>query len=552
MSGNRGRFLVESDRVMNGARRDDIAMEHARFASLATSNALLRRRPRARAVALAASAALGLGACAFGPGGAPPEMPQPAHYGAQPQPERTVAAQGVSQQFVVGAKAVPQWWTLYRSDALNALVDEGLRSSPNLEAAGHNLTAAREQLRAQIGSTMLPTVDALGLAVRQHSPGIPEFGIDHLQNDVFAGLVQVRYTFDIFGATRLNNAALVSRFDIEAFQFDAARRALAANIVTAAIGAATLHAQIDTTERLIALANAQADDQRQRYALGAVSHTDALSAQQSADALAASLPALRQQWLATRHALAVLLGRTPDAAPPDLDLATLTLPEQVPVSVPSDLLKARPDIQAADAALKAAAAGVGAATAQMFPSITLTASLGQAGLSWPVATSGAGALWNIGASLTQPIFHGGELLAQRRAALASYDAANAAYRQTVLAAFQNVADQLAALEHDAQALDAADRSARLAENVFEDTSARYRLGAVPYFAVRQSEQQWRNARLDEVRYRGARLSDTAALFQAMGNPPSTGTAANAATPSGTTTAPTTPPGPTTAGGAASE
>jgi len=475
-------------------------------------------------------AAASLGACSFGPGGAPPAMPQPAHYGVEPQPARTVAAQGVSQQFVVGARAVPQWWTLYRSDALNALVDEGLRNSPNLAAADHNLNAAREQLRAQVGGSMLPSVDALGLALRQGSPGAPALGVDRLKYDVFAGLVQVRYTFDLFGATRMNNASLVSRFDIEAFQYDAARRALAANIVTAAIGSATLHAQIDTTTRLIALANEQADDQQKRYELGAISHADAASAQQSAAALAASLPALRQQWVATRHALAVLLGRTPDNAPPDLDLAALTLPAQVPVSVPSDLLEARPDIEAAGAALKAAAAAVGAATAQMFPSITLSASLGQAGLTWPAAASGAGALWNVGASLTQPIFRGGELLAQRRAALASYEAANASYRQTVLAAFQNVADQLAALAHDADALDAASRSAQLAEGVFEETSARYRLGAVTFYAVRQSEQQWRNARLDEIRYRGARLSDTAALFQAMGQPPSADKPGNAAAP----------------------
>ncbi|PXW27642.1 efflux transporter outer membrane subunit [Paraburkholderia caballeronis] len=493
------------------------------------------KAPFPRAALAAASAALLLAACAFGPGGAPPAMPQPAHYGAEPQPERTVAAQGVSQQFVVGAPPVPQWWTLYRSDALNALVDEGLRNSPNLAAAQHSLNAAREQLRAQVGSSILPTVDALGIAARQRSPGIPALGVDKLENDLFAGLVQVQYTFDLFGATRLNNAALLSRFDMQAFQFDAARRSLAANIVTAAIGSATLHAQIDTTGRLLALASGQADDQRQRYDLGAVSHADALSAQQNADAIAASLPALRQQWIATRHALAVLLGRTPNNAPPDLDLAGIALPEQVPVSVPSELLKARPDIQAADAALKAAAADVGAATAQMFPSITLSAAIGQAGLTWPAATSGAGALWSIGASLTQPIFHGGALLAQRRAALASYEAANDSYRQTVLTAFQNVADQLAALDHDAQALDASSRSARLAETVHDETVERYRLGAVPYSSVRVSEQQWRNARLDEIRYRGARLSDTAALFQAMGNPP-VGTDAGASSPAATSAA----------------
>ncbi len=487
-------------------------------------------------VSAAALAALFASACSWGPDGTPPAMPQPAHYGAEPQPAQTVAAQGVAQHFEVGAQPVPQWWTLYDSPQLDALVEEGLANSPNLVAADHSLQAAKEQLRGQVGSSMLPTVDALGTAQRQRLPGIPQLGIDKLQYDVFAGLVEVRYSFDLFGATRLSNAALASRVNMQVFQLEQARRALAANIVASALGAATLHAQIDTTEQLIALANAQADEMQKRYALGAVARTDLLSAQQSAASLATNLPGLRQQWTAQRHALAVLLGRTPDNAPPDLDLASLHLPQQVPVVVPSELLKTRPDIEAASAALVAASADVGAATAQMYPSITLSAGLGQAGFSWPMVTSGVGALWAIGASLTQPIFHGGALVAQRRAALQSYDAANASYKQTVLAAFQDVADRLAALEHDAQALDAATTSAQAAQGVYDDTHARYKLGALPYYAVRQSEQQWRNARLDEIRYRGTRLSDTAALFQAMGTPPlanpvsSSNAAATAASP----------------------
>ncbi|WP_321952959.1 efflux transporter outer membrane subunit [Paraburkholderia bannensis] len=470
-------------------------------------------------LSVAACAVLLANGCAFGPDGTAPVMPDPTHYGAQAQPTQTVAAQGVAQQFVVGAQPVPQWWTQFDSPALDALVEEGLANNPNLASADHSLQGAREQLRGQIGSTLLPTVDAIGTAQRQRAPGIPQLGIDKLEYNLFAGLVEVRYSFDIFGATRLNNAALASRVNLQAFQFEAARRALAANIVASALGIATLRAQIDTTQRLIAIANAQADDLQKRYALGAVSRTDVLNAQQSAAALASNLPGLEQQAAAMRHALAVLLGRTPDQAPPDMDIASFHLPEQVPVVVPSDLLKTRPDIEAAGAALIAASAEVGAATAQMYPSITLSAGLGQGGFSWPVATSGVGALWAIGASLTQPIFHGGALLAQRRAALQSYEAANASYKQTVLAAFQDVADRLAALEHDAQALDAAGTSAQTAQGVYDDTNARYKLGAVPYYAVRQSEQQWRNASLDAIRYRGSRLSDTAALFQAMGNPP---------------------------------
>jgi NodT family efflux transporter outer membrane factor (OMF) lipoprotein len=472
----------------------------------------------ARSVALGGGA-LALAACSFGPSGEAPAMPRPAHYGAEALPTQTVPAQGVTQQFVEGAHPVPTWWRLYQSDALNALVDEGLRNSLTLAATDKSLTAAREQLRAQIGSTMLPTIDAGAQAARQRALAIPEIGPNTFLYNDFVGQLQAHYTIDLFGASRLANASLASRVNVQVYQLESARRALAANIVTAAITAAALHAQIDTTERLITLANDDARDTARRYDLGAVSHADMLSAQQSAASLAASLPGLRQQWLTTRHALAVLLGRTPDAAPDDLDLAQLHVPEQVPVVVPSELLQARPDIQAADAALKAAAADVGVATAQMYPSLSLTASMGQGGFSWPAALSGAGTIWAIAGSLSQPIFHGGALLAQRRAALATYDAVTDQYKQTVLAAFQNVADSLAALEHDAQALDAANVAARAAQGISDEAAARYRLGAVPVSTARSSEQQFQNARLDEIRYTGARLTDTAALFQAMGTPP---------------------------------
>jgi RND family efflux transporter MFP subunit len=224
-------------------------------------------------------------------------------------------------------------------------------------------------------------------------------------------------------------------------------------------------------------------------------------------------------FAAANEALAVLLGRTPDAAPEPIDLASLSLPEEVPVVVPSELLQARPDIRAADAALKAAAADVGVATAQLFPSLSLTASLGHGGFNWPAALSGAGTLWSIGGALSQPLFHGGALLAQRRASIDNYDAAALQYKAAVLSAFQNVADTLAALEHDAQTLDAADTAARAAQVAFDETTARGRLGAVPVSAVRVSEQQYLNARLDAIRATGQRLSDTAMLFQAMGELP---------------------------------
>lgn len=186
--------------------------------------------------------------------------------------------------------------------------------------------------------------------------------------------------------------------------------------------------------------------------------------------------------------------------------------------MPSDLLQSRPDIRAAGAALQAAAAEVGVATAQMFPQLSLSAAMGKGGFAWPTMLSGAGAIWSVAGSLSQPIFHGGALLAQRRAAKASYEAAVDQYKQTVLAAFQNVADSLAALENDAQTLDASSRATLASRGAFEDAAARVRLGALPPSASRASELQYRNVLLDEIRAKGARLADTARLYQAMGTP----------------------------------
>ena len=350
---------------------------------------------------------------------------------------------------------------------------------------------------------------------------VPEVGPNTFRYDVFVGQIDAHYTFDLFGAVRYANAALSARVNVQALQLDAARRALAANIVGAVINVATLDRQIAITERLVALANETAQEDERRYALGAVAHAQPLASRQSAATLAASMADLRQQRAAALHALAVLMGRTPDAAPAIPALASLTLPEHVPVVVPFELLRTRPDIRAADAAVKATAAEVGVATAQLFPSVSLTASMGRAGFSWPAALSGAGAIWSIGAGISQPIFHGGTLRAQRRAAIDTYNASVAQYRASVLSAFQNVADTLAALEHDAQALEAADTAAQAAQTAFTEAAARGRLGALPASAVRANEQQYRSAELDATRLAGQRLTATAMLFQAMGRPPGT-------------------------------
>lgn len=456
------------------------------------------------------------GCSAFGPQRNPPQMPIPEHYAAAAQTSTWQAADGAAQQPVIGARPLPQWWTAYQSDALNALVEEGLKNSPSLSAAQYTLKAAREGLRAQIGQSMWPTVDVGFDPSRQRALVLPTAEPPTFLYDVFAAQVQASYTFDFFGAAFLANRSLAHQIGQQTYQFEALRRALAANIVVATINAASLHEQVAATEELVALGEERARQVAARYALGSATRDDMLTAEQDAANAAATLPALRAQALAAVHAQAVLLGRTPDQAPQPLPLETLHLPEKVPVSVASDLLHQRPDILAAEAALRAAADAAGAATASMFPSLTLSAAYGRGGFDWSTFTSPEGAIWSVSAALTQPIFHGGALVARRRQYQATYDAAVAQYRQTVLAAFQNVADTLVSLEQDADTVTQTRRAADAARDMHENTRARYQLGSSPLYATLTARQQYENATVQYIRARAARMADTAALFDSMG------------------------------------
>ncbi|ONN67294.1 efflux transporter outer membrane subunit [Herbaspirillum sp. VT-16-41] len=473
----------------------------------------VRFSPAPRTLALAA--ALLVSGCALGPTGEAPASPQPAHYAVDATPA-TLGPQEARQKFVLGQRAVPQWWRAYGSPELSAWVEEALRSNHSLAQADRNLAAARLQLRAQIDESLWPTIDAVGQAQRQRALGLPNLGPTTNLYNVFAGQIRASYTFDLFGVERFANSAAAAQVDAQSYQFDAARRSVAANVVITAINAASLHAQVMHTERLVALADADVEEMQRRLALGAVSQDELLSAQASAQSLRASLPAMKAQWQASRHALAVLMGRTPDAAPADLDITRLQLPGEVPMALPSELLRQRPDILAADAALKVAAAEQALATAEMFPSLSISASFGQSGFSWAKATSGAGAVWGLGASLTQPLFHGGALSARRDASKEAYLAAEANYRQTVLNAFQNVADSLVALTQDADALQASTAARAASEQGWRNAQRRAQLGAYPASAARAGERQYLNARLGEVRATASRMSDTATLFQAMG------------------------------------
>jgi NodT family efflux transporter outer membrane factor (OMF) lipoprotein len=466
-----------------------------------------------------ASIALLCGCTAFGPDRRPPQMPQPVHYSVGEQPAQSAEADGIAQQVTFGARPVPKWWTAYGSDDLDALVEEGLRNSPSLAAARSTLQVAREQLRSQIGENMLPKVDLEFSPTRQRALGIPILPQQTFIENIFTAQATASYTFDFFGAAFLADRALAGQVRQQAFQLESTRRALATNIVVATINAASMQEQVSATERLVALGEQRAQQIAARYRLGSASREEMLDSEQDAANAAATLPALRAQALAVRHAQAVLLGRTPDATPPPLQLEALKLPQTVPVSIPSDLLHQRPDILAAEAAVRAAADEAGAATAAMFPSLDLTASYGRGGFDWSTFKSPEGVIWGVGASLTQPLFHGGALFARKRQYKANYDVAVSQYKQTVLSAFRTVADTLVSLDEDANTLFQTQRAEAAARDGRGDTDSRYKLGATSFFVTLTSGQQYENARIQSVRARAARLADTAALFDSMGSPP---------------------------------
>jgi len=458
------------------------------------------------------------GCAAFGPSRNPPKMPEPEHYSVQAQPAELPSADSLAQKLSAGARPVPEWWTAYQSPELNELVEEGLKNSPTLAAAQSTLKAARQQLRSQVGGSELPSLDGEFIPGRVHSPGIPGVPKSQpLQFDIFSAVVSASYNFDFFGATRLANRALAGHVQQQAYELEATRRALATNIVRATINTAGLAEQVAVTERLVELGEQRAQDIAGRYKLGSATREEMLAAEQDAANAAATLPSLRAQALAVRHAQAVLLGRTPDQAPSPISLEALHLPESIPVSLPSDLLHRRPDILAAEAAVRAAADQAGAATADLFPSLKLSASYGRGGFDWSALTSPAGAISSVAGSLTQPLFHGGALMARKRQYQASYEASVSQYKQTVLSAFQNVADTLAALEEDANTVAQTKRAEVAAGDTRSDTESRYKLGATPFYATLTAGQQYQNAHVQYIRARASRLADTAALFDSMGD-----------------------------------
>jgi NodT family efflux transporter outer membrane factor (OMF) lipoprotein len=304
--------------------------------------------------------------------------------------------------------------------------------------------------------------------------------------------------------------------DYQGYQLEGAHLTLTSNVVTTAIREAALRAQVRSTQEIIAALEKQLTVVERQFKLGAVSKPDVLAQRTQLAQTQATLPLLERNLAQTRHQLAVLAGRLPSAGGlPQFELDALTLPPEIPLSVPSSLVRQRPDILASEALLHQASAEIGVATADLYPKINLTGSFGGQALKLADLFAGP-SVWSIGAGLLQPIFRGDALNAKRRAAIAAYDEAAAQYRQTVLLAFQNVADTLRALDDDARTLVAQAAAEAYAREALALAERQFRLGATSYLTLLNAQRQYHLARLALVQAQAARYADTAALFQALG------------------------------------
>lgn len=471
--------------------------------------------------ALVAALAAMLAGCAAGPDFVRPSAPDAQRYTAAELPEQTASAEvpgGSAQQFIPGQDVPPQWWTVFGSDALNQLVSDALAHNPDLQAADAALRAARESAAAQ-GGALWPTVDLHLQPSRQRvaNPLASPLASGTNLYTLHTAQLNIGYSLDPFGGIKRQVEATGAQVDVVRFQREAARNTLSASVAQAAINEAALRAQLEAMNELAASARQQLETVRKQQHAGQVGSAEVAAQEALLAQVEAGLPPLDKQLSQRGNLLAVLAGHMPsEEAGARLSFDSLQLPEQLPLSVPARLVEQRPDVRAAEAQLHAASALIGVAKAARLPNISLTAALGSSALSADTLFHAGTRFWSIGADLVQPVFRGGTLTHQQRAAEANYDQAAAQYRSVVLAAFQNVADALHALDANARAVQAAAAAEKAAGSSLAITRRQRQLGAIAYPAVLQAEQAYRQSVIALIQARAARYADTVALFQALG------------------------------------
>jgi NodT family efflux transporter outer membrane factor (OMF) lipoprotein len=467
-------------------------------------------------LSLALATATLLCGCAVGPDFKTPEAPKVTDYLPEPLPAQT----GPDAQKYVMQKDIPgDWWMLFHSQALDELIQQALASNPTLKAAQASLREANENVAVQRGS-LFPSVqasyeysrnrDATGTLQPTLNSGATVYNLHTAQ-------VSVSYLFDVFGLTRRQVESARALADSQRYQLKAAYLTLTSNVVTAAIQEASLRAQIAATTQILDSERETGRILRRNFELGSIAQTDVMAQDSAVATLEATLPPLQKQLAAQRHLLSALTGRFPSDEPRQkFELGDLTLPLEIPVSVPASLVRQRPDILQAEAQLHSASAQLGVATANLFPQIMLTGNKGGTSTLFSQMLTDSNTFWSVGGSLTQTLFQGGALIHQRRAAAAALDAAGENYRAVVLAAFQNVADTLTALQLDAEAVNASLKAEQAASESLQATRHNVELGLASYLALLTAQQSYSQALLNLAQARANRYSDTAALLQALG------------------------------------
>lgn len=458
--------------------------------------------------------------CTVGPDFTRPEPSEASRYTLAPLPAQTVSAKtplGEAQQFRLSEDVDAQWWKKLGSPRLDALIEQAFESSPTLAAARATLRQAQELHSAQAGATLYPQVDAgLGAERQRMSPGALGQTGDAREFSLYNASVGVHYQLDLAGGNRRALEALAARTDYSRYELDGARLTLAANIATTAILRARLAAQISATQAMIDAQEEQITTTQARVRLGQATPDELLSLQAQAEQTRAELPLLRKQLDQSEHLLATLSGQAPGSAEvPGFMLDEFKLPVDLPMVLPSELVRRRPDIKAAEALLHAANADYGVAVAKLYPQINLSANLASQALTTGALFGGGSAVWSVLGQLTQPLFNPG-LPAEKRASLAALEAAAAKYQGVVLDALRNVADTLRALDHDAQTLASLATADTYAQSSLESVKRQYALGTVDYTQLLIAQQQAQRSRIGLVAAQAQRLVDSAALFQAMG------------------------------------
>ena len=464
----------------------------------------------------AALALVPLAGCAVGPDFVRPDPPAVDGYTPTPTPEALTPETGEpAQRIALAQEIAATWWELYRSPQLDLVVRRTLADNRDLALARATLAQAQQAVRVAQGA-FYPQIDADGTGQYQAELETSGSGLESQHGSTLYSVgATASYLLDVFGGVRRSVEQQKALAELQRYELAAAWITLSGNAVTQSIAIASLRAQIQAVEDVVGDDTRSLDLVERKFDAGKVARSDVLTARTQLASDQAQLPALRQQLAAAQHALSVIAGQLPAVwTPPACAFEDFTLPQELPLTLPSELVRQRPDILSAEADLHASSAAIGVATANMFPSFTLSGSLSVAESA--AIINGPGAAYSLAAQVLQPVFRGGALRAQRRAAIEAYDASLANYQQTVLLAFQQVADILRALEHDALLVDAQQRLLETAEEALALQRVRYDAGKIDLLELLDAQRSYAQARLSYARAHEQRLADTAALYVALG------------------------------------